>query len=69
MYTCTKADCPNHAKQPLYCILCNNDEEAPHDHRTKEISMQGDSFKDQWLNLRKIIAIYLGPVKEWFDTY
>ena len=69
MYTCTKQECPNHIKQPLYCIMCNNDDTEPHDHKTKEISWQGDSYKDQWLNLRKAIATKIDPAKQWFETY
>ncbi len=44
MFVCVKTDCPNHKKQPLYCIQCNDDEPPAHDHRVRPISSQTTSL-------------------------
>ncbi len=40
MFVCVKTSCPNHTKQPLYCIECSDDEPSAHDHKVKPITFQ-----------------------------
>ena len=30
--------------------------------------MQGDSYKDQWMTLRRLLATKINPVKLWFEA-
>lgn len=43
-YVCVKQSCPNHKKQPLYCILCADDEVPAHDHQSRLISSLNTSL-------------------------
>ena len=49
-YYCHVETCPNHQTQPQYCIMCNNDDDR-HDHKPKEIIVQGDMVKGKWQKL------------------
>ena len=44
MYVCVKKTCINHTKQPLYCVLCCEDDEPAHNHPPKLISTQNSSL-------------------------
>ena len=38
MFVCVKTDCPNNQRQPVYCMICSEEEPFVHDHRVKAIS-------------------------------
>ena len=69
MFVCVKTDCPNHIKQPLYCILCSDDEPSAHEHKGKPISSQTSSLQKLWLDLRKDVGNKVTIVKQWLATY
>ena len=53
----------------LNCFLCTDDEPSKHEHKTKIISIKGDSSKLDWQNLRGNVAQTQGKAKDWFDKY
>ena len=52
LYVCVQTTCPFFKKQPYYCVVCNQSDNF-HDHKTKEIAMQGALLKDQWNLIKK----------------
>ena len=69
MYICNVPTCPSHLTQPLYCIQCDDKEDALHQHKPKAIVMQGGKYKDQWQQLRKEASSKTTTVKEWLERY
>ena len=69
MFVCVRTDCPNHTKQPLYCIFCNEDDPSTHEHKVKPISFQASSLQKLWLDLRKEVSTKVSIVNEWLATY
>lgn len=69
IYVCNRADCPNHEKQPMYCVLCLNDEPSTHEHKPKMIVFQNNSVKEDWLAIRQEVLNKVAPVKQWLATY
>ena len=69
VYVCTKTDCSNRTKQPLYCIECCHAEPPIHDHRSVAISYQIQNMQKQWLDLRKEVTYQASKVNDWLSKY
>lgn len=64
-----KKECPNHLKQPLYCVLCDDDEDSTHDHKAKLISLHNNSIHKQWLDFRQELLHRVANVNQWVEKY
>ena len=69
IFACMKPECPNHKKQPLYCVQCSALEPYPHDHRGSPISYETSSISNQWMALRKEVSAKLAVVDAWMEKY
>ena len=69
MFFCEMASCSQYKTQPLYCILCNDDDMQKHDHRARTIANKGDSAKADWQKIRTMITDTLTKSKNWFDLH
>ncbi len=69
MFACIEQSCPNRTKQPLYCIMCNEDENPSHNHRSRAISSLNSNIQSEWLNIRQSTNKKKVKVEEWLESY
>ena len=50
IFYCKEQSCPSHTKQPVYCLLCCEDDKHPHI-KLIRIIKEVDEWKAKWLNL------------------
>ena len=48
-FVCKRDTCPNHKKQPLYCLKCAS--EDSHDHKSIAIEMDNQDHDKDWNSL------------------
>ncbi len=69
LYACTRTDCPNYKKQPMYCELCLDDDPGPHEHKPKPIHIKNTSIKTNWSDIRQDSAVKVDIVNAWKTTH
>ena len=69
MFFCEVASCSHFKTQPLYCILCNDDDLPKHDHRARTIAFNADRAKADWQKLIAKSDETIHKAKNWFEQH
>ena len=70
MYSCEEVTCPNNKTQPLYCSVCSQKKDTPHNHRGFHIYTLVDTLKEEFGGtLKEFGALLNFPSVLWIWRY